>query len=367
MKHTIKTIMYSLIFFLAVYLCIIFPREVGEGVNKCLWRCINVIIPSMFIFMCLTSAAVGSGLHNLLSVPFDFLSRYVFRLKSNQFGIMMLSMFSGYPAGIKLLTDCCRRNELNKEEFDRLSCFCFASGPAFISGVVSGILFPGTSAGMLCFISVTAGNIAAALVSGFFSHIPEKSSHKLKLNISANCIIESVLSSARGMFQMCAMIIAFGGVYKIAELSRVIDFASQTVSNITNTDDLCIKAVISSFLEISNIVSMPSSTGLLPVISALLSFGGICVLFQIIVISGGLLNVKKFLAYRLLAAIVSYFICRLISKFFSLGVVNVFAYKTFREKNDMLPAGLLLVMTIMLLSLFRETYRGDSDYSNPRK
>lgn len=357
MKQTIKNILFAAAVTSAVYFCIIFPSEIGYAISLSIERCVNVIIPSMFIFMCLTSAAVRSGIHHYLSLPFVPTAKYIFRMKTEHFGIFLLSMFSGYPAGIKLLTDCFRRNEISEKDFDRLSCFCFAGGPAFISGTVSGVLFPDTPAGTICFISVTAGNIAAALASGFLSAVPKKNASHIKTDIGAQCIIDSTLSSAHAIFQMCAMIIVFGGIYKIAELSGLTYLISDFFSKITGFDIECTDAIISSVFEISNIVNMPpNSIGMLPVISALLSFGGICVLIQATAVSGGLLNIKKFLLSRIFSAAVSALVCRLISEHFNFGAVAVSSFKPVHKKENLLPAILLFIMTVMLLSLSK-SYR----------
>lgn len=361
MKQIIKNILFTGLILGAVYFCIRYPAEIGSAVSLSMDRCISVIIPSMFIFMCLTSIAVAAGIHNIISFPFIPAARYIFRLKQNQFGIFLLSMFSGYPAGIKLLADSHRRNEISKKEFERLSCFCFAGGPAFISGTVSGILFPGTHAGAVCFISVTAGNLAAAFISGLFSPFPPKPLYKIRTEISAQNVINSTLSSAHAIFQMCVMIITFGGLYRAAELSGAVNFLCRYISGLTGLNQTKTQAIVSSFFEISNIVTIPAnSTELLPIVSFLLSFGGICVLIQVIVISGGLLNVRKFLLSRLFSASVSALVCRMISRFFDFGTADVFMPATAVHKgNGTLTAVLLLIMTVMLLSLSKNYGQSD--------
>ncbi len=354
MKAIIKNIIFMVLILTAIYYCLRYPADIGQAVSVSTDRCINVIIPSMFIFMCLTSVTVSSGLHNLISIPLTPISKFIFRLKLNEFGIFFLSHLSGYPTGIKLLTDSYRNNEISKSEFDRLSCICFAGGPAFISGIVSGILYPKTSAGILCFLSVTVGNIVAAIISSLFYRLPKKPSCRPKIDVTAQCLIKSTLSSAHAVFQMCVMITAFGGIYRIAELSGIIDKFSTFISNIFNVSTSYITAVISGIFEISNLVNLPQNNiTLLPAIAAMLSFGGICVLVQIIVISDGLLNTKKFLLTRILSATISAIFCKLALPLFDLGAADVFKPVITYSKSGPLPAVMLLLMTLMLLSLFK--------------
>ena len=130
MKQAIKNIILTATILAAVYFCIRYPGYISGAVNDSIIRCMDVMIPSMFIFMCISSITVNSGLHSIISIPFRPAAKYIFRLSDSQFGVFMLSLVSGYPAGIKLLADCYNKNALSKNDFDRLSCFCFASGPA---------------------------------------------------------------------------------------------------------------------------------------------------------------------------------------------------------------------------------------------
>lgn len=360
MKQKLKNILLTIIIIAAFYFCLAYPFEIGRAVSVGIERCISIIIPSMFIFMCLTTITANTGIHSYLCLPLSPIAKYIFRLDKKSFGIFIMSMFSGYPAGIKILTDSLRKNEITKKQFDRLSCFCFAGGPAFISGTVSGILFPNTQAGILCFISVTAGNIITAIVSGFFSDKPSMSTGNIKLNLNSKSIIDSTLSSSGAILRMCVMITAFSGIYKAAELSGIIGLLSGLLSNLSGLDRECSSAVISAFFEISRITDMPrNSIGLLPIICALLSFGGVCVLIQVITLSEGILNVKKFLEARVISASVSAIVCRIISRFFDLGTISVSAYKPMQQSKNILPAILIFTMTAMLLSLSKSYVRSD--------
>lgn len=351
MRKKFKNTTLAILLILSIIICIRNANEIGYAITLATERCINVIIPSMFMFMCLTSIAVQCGIHRILGIILYPLSRFVFRINSAHCGIFLISMFSGYPSGIKLLTDALRRHEISQNEFEHLSCFCFASGPAFILGTVSGILYPDTSAGTLCFVSVTAGNIITAILYSFFSPSKKNKIKKPEISFSAENITESVMSSSKAIFQMCSMIIAFSGFLSIAELSGIIDLISSIISSVSKTDSEISNALIASFFEISNLITIPHRTPeLLPIISALLSFGGICVLIQVIIISDNLLNVRNFITARAVSAIFSAIICKLISRFFYLGTCFTFSPSVNKCDYGMLPSILLIFMIIILLS-----------------
>ena len=183
---------------------------------------------------------------------------------------------------------------------------------------------------------------------------------RTKIKISAETLTQPALSSAKAIFQMCVMITAFGGLFRIAELTGMINKISEFTAYLTGTDIATSQTITSSFFEISNIVNLPSnSPELLPIISALLSFGGLCVLAQVIVISDGLINIRRFLNARLFAAIMSALICRLISRFFYLGTADAFSEIKIHSDAKIIPTVFLIIMTFMVLSLSKSYRQSD--------
>ena len=108
------------------------------------------------------------------------------------------------------------------------------------------------------------------------------------------------------MLQMCVMIAAFGGICCILKLTGIIEILSYYTNCITGISTDTAKSIIMSFLEISNIVTLPTiQTGLFPIVSFLLSFGGICVILQIAALADSNFNLVNFLIARLFAALIS--------------------------------------------------------------
>ena len=76
----IKNIFYAASIVTAVYFCLKYPIDIGESVENSINRCMTLIIPSMFIFMCITSFITNSGLHRFLGRPLRFISEKLFRI-----------------------------------------------------------------------------------------------------------------------------------------------------------------------------------------------------------------------------------------------------------------------------------------------
>lgn len=54
MKQAIKNIILTATILAAVYFCIRYPGYISGAVNDSIIRCMDVMIPSMFIFMCIS-------------------------------------------------------------------------------------------------------------------------------------------------------------------------------------------------------------------------------------------------------------------------------------------------------------------------
>lgn len=364
MKKKIKNTLYAVFVISAIYLCLKYPKDIGQSVESSINRCMTLIIPSMFIFMCITTFITNSGLHRILGRPFRFIAENFFRIPMEGFAVFILSMIAGYPAGIKLVADSFKNGDITGEQARRMNCFCFSSGPAFISGTAAGILYPNTNAGLIIFLSVTAGNIITALIIGIKAPKVSKGANKHIMPISTGSIIPSVKSASSAMIQMCIMIVAFGGLCCILKLTGILQFISVYTGNILHKNSNEIYNIFMTFFEISNIVNLPEmNIPLMPVVAFLLSFGGICVLMQIIALSDENFSIKMFIRTRLIAAFISGVSCRLLLRFLDVqNVHKAISYNVVSDnKYSPVPTILLIIMMLILLGMFRDSDRKKAD------
>lgn len=364
MIKKIKNIIYAVTLITSIYFCLRYPKDIGQSIETSINKCMTIIIPSMFIFMCLTTLITNSGLHRLLGRPFRFISENIFHIPKEGFAIFILSMISGYPAGIKLVTDSFRNGDITAEQAKRMNCFCFSSGPAFISGTAAGMLYPNSNAGLIIFMSITAGNIITALILSINAPKINKNPSRRLSSINTNCIIPSVKSASSAIIQMCIMIVAFGGFCCILKLTGIVQFISVFSGNILNKNPNEIYNILMTFLEISNIINLPTmDIALMPVVTGLLSFGGICVLMQIISLSDNNFSIKVFIQTRIFSALIAGAACRILMRFLDVQTVyEVISYKLVSEnKYSPMPTVLLIIMMIMLLGMFRDSGKIKAD------
>ena len=255
MFKNVKSIIIILFTVTAIYFCIVSPDTIAVSVKESIDRCLYVIIPSMFIFMCITCFVSDSGLHSLIGIPFRIIAEKIFHITKEGIAVFILSMISGYPAGIKLISENLSKNKISSLQATAMSCYCYASGPAFIMGVTN-ILYPKSNAGFLLFLSVSFGNIITALaVSRTLPKVNNIKSPIKKANL--NCITDSIKKASSAMLSMCIMIVAFSGISAVLKLTGIINMISCYISNIFNLSVSTIESILMSFLEISNIFSLP--------------------------------------------------------------------------------------------------------------
>ena len=345
----IKTAAMTIAVTAAVYFCLYFPQEIGQGVESGIDRCLTVIIPSMFIFMCITTFISMSGLQSLLGYPFKIVSEKLFRLQKEGFAVFLLSLISGYPAGIKLVNDCRKSGCINDRQKEILSYICCCGGPAFISGTAAKYLYPDSNAAMLIFISIISANFLTAFI--LTRRLPKLDSSKNgKIKINGQALIPSVKSASSAMIQMCVMITAFGGIVPMLKISGGVEAITLPVSRIFDISAETVSAVIMSFLEISNIVTLPTmNETLFPAVTFLLSFGGVCVMMQIAALKDDSLSMKRFLAVRLCTALEAGVISRLLLPMLRLPRMDIPCSAAFRAVTPTTHSALAAVMLVVMM------------------
>ena len=346
----VKNIIFSAVSVFIVTAYIYFSESISEAVIKSINICLTVIIPSIYGFMIISSVIMKSGMLAVLSRPFRLVSEYIFRLPCELFSVFLISTAAGYPVGIKMIYALLDEDKIDRQTADYMSCFCFAGGPAFILG-----LCRDKRIAMIIFASITISNIITALIMRFGrkNAVLHKECKSEKTIFNASVITESVESSAKSMLLICAMITGFSVFSAIADNSGITEYISEFISFVFHTDFSTSHSITESVIEISRISEFDSGNySLIPLITALLAFGGLCVTVQVISVSGGRLNIGKFLFSRLISSVSAGMICRFIlSKTdICISAANISKPILYNHKYSVLPSVFLIIMTIILLN-----------------
>lgn len=340
-------------------LLLIDPARISAAVGAAVSTCLEVIVPSLFAFTVLAVYLQSSGLYRLALLPLTKPLSKLMRLDEELCAVFILANIGGYPVGARLLTTLVDESRLTKKKAGRLLCCCYASGPSFIVSVVGLHVFGSAAVGMVLF---AAGFAASLLIGVFVCRFGERITvvqRKTKYDLSAECFIRSVMSAARVMLTVCVMIVAFSAVTELLSLIGAQTAAEHFFSAVGLKQNS--GAVFSAVLEISRASALsPEGMAVLPLCSALLSFGGVCVILQVAAMTSGKLPLKGFVLSRIPAAAMSA-LFSLIGLMLPQPDVSVSADAMIKAQGFSVNAGMSLCVLIMCILLLSMDKRGRLD------
>ncbi|MBQ8781035.1 MAG: hypothetical protein IJZ72_05130 [Oscillospiraceae bacterium] len=330
---------------------IIYCKEVSAGIINAVYSCLNVMIPSLYAFMVISGFIISSGIYRLFSIPFRWISAKIFKLPCELFSVFLISSVAGYPVGAKMTGELYSSGRIDKKTAERMLGFCYMGGPAFFCGTAGSHIYSNAVIGIIIFLCIFFSNTLSAILSGVRLPAPENTRIKAELNLSLNEFLSSVYSGGAGMLKICGAIVFFSTFISIADASGFLITAASVLSDISATDlNTCI-CILKSSVEISSISNMPADISNLPLITALLSFGGFCVVTQAAGFIPKELSTHNFYLSRILVIFLSYFCCKLVISLIDINklVPAMTAQIGYRQISP-IPSVFLLIMTILLLS-----------------
>ncbi|MBP1543159.1 MAG: hypothetical protein J6A16_03600 [Oscillospiraceae bacterium] len=320
------------------------PSTVADAVGSAVYSCLDIIIPSLFAFTVLCVYLQSSGLYVTVLRPVTIPLSHLLKIDEELCAIIILSNIGGYPVGAKLLTSLVQEKRLSKDDAGRLLCCCYGSGPSFIICIVGARVFSSTAIGAVIFGACFISSMLIAVFICRRSKISLLRSDN-SFDLSADVFIGSVTACAKVMFTVCAMITGFSVITAMLDISGV----SQLISSLSGIVlmDKNSDVIFPALLEISRIKELlPLGVYTLPLSSALLSFGGVCVIMQISAITSGLIPMKHFLLSRIPAAALSALIS-FTGIFIPFGAVSASAAPAVQMQTFSVNAGMSLCVLIM--------------------
>lgn len=326
------------------FLLIADSNGAAEAAKHSIMVCLSVIIPSLFAFMIFSQVIVKCGIADILFYPLYKIS-FWFKGNRREFSIFMLSLIGGYPIGIKLLKNYIAYNKNYTAIAEKMLCYCYCGSPSFIIQI-AGISVTGSyKAGLLIYIS----NAAACFTAGVIINLFEK--RRINTNefegikpakIKMTDFTESIEDSVKALGVICGTILAFNILLELLNFIGI-----NTVF-----ERIGIEKILASAMEISNLTALSGKDfGILPVISALTSFGGMCILIQTAALSKGEISLKGYIAARIPIALLSAAFTSLFMKIFPISLeasVNTSAVTAFTSVNP-IASVCLIIMTFILL------------------
>ena len=339
MKNKIKVILKNSVVPLLLCLFIFFPKPMADSISESIGVCLNIIIPSMFVFMVLSSYIIDEGIYKTLISPLYLLLKRILPLNKELFSIFILSLIGGYPTGIKLLRERIAENKNYHEIYERMAAFCYCVSPVFAVNIIGYGVYGSVEAGVTVYIS----NVLGCFVMAVFTErsINRESIEKYSVNkekYNPKGLTFCINSASKALLTICAVIICFNSVMAVTD-------SLLTELGIVPPD------ILSGFLEISNLTKIAApSPSYLPIFSFISSFGGVCVLVQTAALAGKGFSLKHFYIGRIICGALSSLFTYIIMSFWeiSLGSSTGTTSYTYIFNQDKTVVLLLIVMCAII-------------------
>ncbi len=189
--------------FLFIYL-LIFPQRAAEPTYFALEFCAKSLIPSLFIYMVLSSI--------IISLPItEHLSRFI----SAEALLLLYGTLCGCPVGAKNAVTLFERGRIDKRQAEYLCSFTNNAGVSFVVGFVGKELFGDVRVGIKLVIFQLISSFICALVMKRVLLKQKKPLILFGLNEKRVGLREAVYDSALTMLNLCACVVFFmvaGGV-----------------------------------------------------------------------------------------------------------------------------------------------------------
>lgn len=313
-----KNFLYGLLLCSLLSAGVLYHSQISEALLHAGRRCIFVIVPALYLFSILAALCIRTGFLEVMARPLHGIARHVFHMDGQLLMILLFSQVGGYPVGAQLLHQLHIADCISPKQERMLLCICVSSGPAFLLGTVCSSLGLQRKAGLLLMGCVTLPNLLLALVMAPHLDLQQKPSRTSGITLTSRHLAESVESGAAAMWKICSMILLFAALTAIAEASGVMAWGELLTEKLLQCSEIQAESWLSAILEISCVSEYMLQGGSLPWAAALLSFGGICVHFQLAAICEGNFSWGRFWCSRLLTAAAAYWLCK-----WSLGIWNM--------------------------------------------
>lgn len=323
------------------WFCMTKSTAASEAVSSASERCLTAVIPSLYAMMIVSGLMIRTGLIQCAARYTSRAGRLIFGMEGEVSAVFLFSMFAGYPVGARMIGQLYDSGRLSKRRAELFCGVCYGAGPAFVQGCIAQRLYGSQAVGRTIVISTVAANIVLALGLSLFVRRDASDNAPAKAACSKDVLTDCILSAGRSMAEICFMITAFAVAAAMLDDSGVFAVLGDRYAAIART-----------LLDVTAVEELPRRDyTLIPLLSGIVSFGGICVICQAAAMNSGRLNAAPMIIMRVISGIISYFVCRLIMPYTLRGetVAAASSHISLHSKPSPIPSVMLILMTFMLL------------------
>lgn len=329
-------------FFLLMY-----PKNATNGISSGLTLCAQIVIPSLFPFLFLSSFIIKSDLCNKFSFLFDPLTRRLFKLPGCAAGAILMSLIGGFPVGAKMSYELYQNKDITINQAKRMMLFCVNPGPAFVINAVGYTMLGSSKIGVILFVSLCLSSILVGIVTAIMDKSDDILTKKSKYYQSKDdtpisyAFTVAAADASSAMMAICVWVILFSC---LSALIALIPMSKNLISSI-----FCFLEVTSGCYYASKSLSIQS-------VAFVLGWAGLCVHCQILqYVKGVKCNLFSFFVARIACATLCSVICNKLLDWFPCEVQtfssNSLAFSTAFSVSIPAVIAMFFMSAILILDL----------------
>lgn len=317
--------------------------------------CLDILIPSLFPTMFLSSFVVTCNVLDFLKDSLEKISKLFFYLPGSCIPAIILGLVGGYPAGAIGAKILFENKEINEEQLNRMLLFTVNAGPAFIINVVGGVLLKNYYLGAVIFLTQTILLLIYGIVLALISRIKKVEFYSKKVenfdNIKiSDAIVKSAFSTSKATLDMCALILVFNLMISLINFFDFKLFFENLNLQINYKEVI---GIVSSFFEVTAGCFYCSKNHIsIYTMCFAVGWGGLCTHFQIIsILKNVKFNYLKFYLFRLFNSIFLILALKFIFNFFY-NSIPVFISNGFKIRSGISSTALGSIFILILCIYF---------------
>lgn len=332
----------KIISFIAVFMILIFLVTETEKTTVCvkdaLNLCVNAVIPSLFPFFVISGLLVKLGFVTVLGKILSPVSRLCFNQSGKGAVVFLIGIICGYPTGAKVIADIYKEKGFSRDDAERLLAFCNNSGPLFVIGAIGTNMLADYNLGVALYIIHI---LSAVFVGVILRKSGKRQKETMLCDIGVKSISQAVSESVEGavksILNVCGYVVFFSILCAIVK-------------------DVFLVSILEVTTGAKNIIAYGFGEKITFVLlSGIIGFGGICVLFQV---QSAVCDTGLSLKFYILGKVTQSFISMVLAFLY----VNLFeikpAFATISVPEHTVNAVVIMFLISAVFSLFRLTKKG---------
>jgi sporulation integral membrane protein YlbJ len=324
--------------FILIIVIIINPKTASDGIKNGITLLLSTVIPSLFPFLVLSSYIASSKAFTLISEFFGKATLKIFRINPDGSIPILMGLLGGYPIGAKITADLYKSNRITQNEAERLMFFTVNSGPAFTITAVGMGMLGNYYSGLILYLSTVITSLVIGFLCRFLSDKKEIKPENFITTGRDFAFINSVSSGANAIINISAWVLTFSCI-------------SGIINSFNLNDNF--KIFLNVVLEVTNGCKICSGNMSLPVISAILGFGGFSVICQSSpYLKDCNVKMKNFIVSRILNSALSAFFTSQLLNLFPKAQESVVIYTTNSHSIGITYTASATVILIIMCVIF---------------